>query len=243
MDILTVDKKYDKILVMDIDKYLYFIEDGLKEKFGLFKDILLEYNEKFNLTSLTEEKDIKYKHFLDSLAGESYFEKQSTVLEIGSGGGFPSIPLKILREDLSFTLIESTNKKCIYLKEVVDKMSLSEVRVINTRAEEAAKDINLREKFDAVCARAVARLNTLSEYCLPFLKVGGRFIAYKGEAEEEIKQAEKAIEILGGEIERVEKYSLPENSGERTLVIVRKIKKTPAVYPRGRGLERKKPII
>lgn len=222
------------------EKYLFEIQT---EKFEKFKELLLYYNEKFNLTSVTDEKGIKYKHFLDSVAGESYFSKGAKVIEIGSGGGFPSIPLKLLRDDLSFTLVESTAKKCAYLEEVIEKLALSGMKVMNLRAEEGAKQENLREKFDAVCARAVARLNTLAEYCLPFVKTGGVFIAYKGESAEELKEAERAVSVLGGKVEKVEKYSLPEGCGERSLIIIRKIKATPPAYPRGRGLERKKPIV
>lgn len=225
---------------MYLEKYLPQIKT---EKFENFKELLLYYNEKFNLTSVTDEKGVKYKHFLDSVAGESYFSKGASVLEIGSGGGFPSIPLKLLRDDLSFTLVESTAKKCAYLEEIIEKLSLSGMKVLNLRAEEGAKRENLREKFDAVCARAVARLNTLTEYCLPFVKIGGVFIAYKGESAEELQEAERAIELLGGKVEEVIKYSLPEGCGERSLIIVRKIKTTPPAYPRGRGLERKKPIV
>lgn len=222
------------------EKYLSEIQT---EKFEKFKELLLFYNEKFNLTSVTDEKGIKYKHFLDSVAGESYFSKGAKVIEIGSGGGFPSIPLKLLRDDLSFTLVESTAKKCVYLEEVIEKLALRGMKVMNLRAEEGAKQENLREKFDAVCARAVARLNTLAEYCLPFVKTGGVFIAYKGESAEELKEAERAVSVLGGKVEKVEKYSLPEGCGERSLIIIRKIKATPPAYPRGRGLERKKPIV
>lgn len=225
---------------MIAEKYLFEIQT---EKFQKFKELLLYYNEKFNLTSVTDEKGIKYKHFLDSVAGESYFSKGAKVIEIGSGGGFPSIPLKLLRDDLSFTLVESTAKKCAYLEEVIEKLALSGMKVMNLRAEEGAKQENLREKFDAVCARAVARLNTLAEYCLPFVKTGGVFIAYKGESAEEIKEAERAVSVLGGKVEKIEKYSLPEGCGERSLIIIRKIKATPPAYPRGRGLERKKPIL
>ena len=227
---------------MDLENYLSLIDGEYKEKFSAFKEILLNHNKICNLTSITDEKGVLYKHFLDSLAGEKFFPHNSEVIEIGSGGGFPSIPLKIIREDLKFTLVESTGKKCSYLEGVVDKLGLNCVQVKNIRAEEGAHDKFLREKFDIVCARAVARLNTLSEYCLPFIKVGGRFIAYKGDAAEEIKEAENAVKILGGEIEDIVTYSLPEDEGKRTLVVIRKINPTPLKYPRGQGKERKQPL-
>ena len=150
--------------------------------------------------------------------------------------------MKIIRDDLSFTLIESTGKKCEYLKTVVDKLGLKGVQVLNIRAEDGGKDHNLRESFDVATARAVARLNTLCEYCLPYVKVGGIFIAYKGDSDEEIKESRNAVKILGGEIEKVEKYDLPEDFGKRAVIVIKKVKPTPGKYPRGRGLERKKPL-
>lgn len=228
---------------MNTENYLNLINGEFKEKFDSFKDLLLYYNNnKFNLTAITGENEIYIKHFLDSVAGESYFMRKASVIEIGSGGGFPSIPLKIIRDDLSFVLVESTGKKCEYLKAVVDKMNLSCVQVLNARAEDVAKQVMHREKYDISVARAVARLNTLTEYCLPFVKIGGRFIAYKGDCAEEIKEAGKAVKVLGGEIEKVDEYTLP-NGEKRTLVVVRKIASTPAKYPRGQGKERKCPII
>ena len=182
------------------------------------------------------------KHFFDSIQPQKYFPKGAKVVEIGSGGGFPSVPLKIIRDDLSFTLIESTGKKCEYLRHVVDKLGFSGVQVLNIRAEDGGKDKNLREKFDVATARAVARLNTLCEYCLPFVKIGGRFIAYKGDADDEINESLNAIKTLGGEIEKIEKYDLPEGFGKRTVIVIKKVKSTPEKYPRGRGLERKKPL-
>lgn len=224
---------------MDLKRYEEIIRG---EKFELFKDLLLLYNNKFNLTAITDEKDIYIKHFLDCAAGDMFFEEGVSVLEVGSGGGFPSVPLKLLRDDLKFTLVESTGKKCEYLREVVDKLNLSCVQVVNARAEELAKNKNYREKFDACTARAVARLNTLCEYCLPFVKVGGSFIAYKGNCLEEVEEAKKAFSVLGGELERIEKYELP-NGESRSIVVVKKIKPTPEKYPRGQGRERKCPII
>ncbi len=227
---------------MDTQRYISLIQGEFGEKFALFAELLTEYNEKFNLTSVLDEKGIFYKHFLDSVLPESLFSEGARVAEIGSGGGFPSIPLKIIRKDLSFSLIESTGKKCVFLRTCVDKLGLDCVEVINSRAEELSVDKNYREKFDICCARAVARLNTLCEYCLPFVKTGGKFIAYKGEAGEEISECGNALKILGGEIERAVEYELPEGYGKRTAVVIRKIKSTPEKYPRGRGLERKRPL-
>ena len=213
-----------------------------KELLEKFRLLLLEYNQKYNLTAILEEKDVYYKHFLDSAAGVDLFSKGAHVAEIGSGAGFPSIVLKILRGDLSFDLIESVGKKCEFLQAVVDKLDLKNVHIYNLRAEDMARDKNFREKYDHATARAVARMNTLSEYCLPFVKVGGSFIAYKSGEMEEIKEAERAYKVLGGKCGDIIPYSLPEGYGERLLAVVNKVKTTPPKYPRGQGKERKQPL-
>ncbi len=213
-----------------------------RELFSAFRSLLLEYNEKYNLTTITEEKDMFYKHFLDSAMGAYLFKENARVAEIGSGAGFPSIVLKILRPDLSFDLFESVGKKCEFLNAVVDKLGFSGVRVYNLRAEACGKDKSFREKYDHATARAVARMNSLSEYCLPFVKTGGTFIAYKSGEQTEIKEAETAYKLLGGKLEQVIAYSLPEHYGERTLAVVKKLKPTPPKYPRGQGKERKNPL-
>lgn len=221
--------------------YINYLKKEKLEKFEEFKNLLLFWNEKFNLTSIKTDLEIEIKHFEDSIKGEEFFPKNSKVIEIGSGGGFPSIPLMILREDLCFNLVESTEKKCTFLKEVIKKLNLNG-EVFNKRAEELAKEVNFREKFDCVTARAVAKMNTLSEYCIPFLKKGGLFIAYKGEDNGEEELAKNAIKILGGKYEKKEKYILSENMGERTIHVIRKISETPLKYPRGNGKERSKPL-
>ena len=224
------------------EAYEYFENKDYIDKFENFREHLLEYNKKCNLTSITEKKEVYIKHFLDSVMPEKLFPLNSKVIEIGSGGGFPSIPLKIVRPDLDFTLVESTGKKCVYLEETIQKLGFEGVKVLNIRAEEGGRKQNLREKYDIAEARAVASLNTLCEYCMPFVKVGGLFIAYKSDAGEELENAKNAILTLGGEIEKVYSYSLPEDSGSRTAIVIKKIKSTPEKYPRGRGLERRKPL-
>ena len=163
-------------------------------------------------------------------------------MEIGSGAGFPSIVLKILRPDLKMSLLESVGKKCEFLHAVVDNFSLKGVHMYNVRAEDAARDSKFREKYDFVTARAVARMNTLCEYCLPFVKVGGRFIAYKSGDKTEIEEAKNAYNQLGGKVREIYEYSLPEGVGDRILAVVEKVKYTPARYPRGQGKERKNPL-
>ena len=225
-----------------LKKQGFSLTEETEKKLELFKDILKEYNGKFNLTSITDDEGIYEKHFADSLKGEEFFPVGASVMEIGSGGGFPSVPLKIVRPDLKFTLTEATEKKCSYLKIAGEKLGFDNFKVINGRAEELGRDESYREKFDIVTARAVARLNVLSEYCLPFVKTGGYFVAYKGDAEEEIKEALSAVEILGGKIENVKKFVLSEKSGIRNIVVIKKVKNTPFEYPRKNGAIRKSPL-
>ena len=225
-----------------LKKQLDIITGEKAKEFGIFRDLLLEYNEKYNLTTILEEREMLYKHFLDSCAGADLFKQNAKVAEIGSGAGFPSIVLKILRPDLSFDLFESVGKKCEFLQVVVDKLGLSNMHIYNLRAEDCAKDKKFRESYDHATARAVARMNTLSEYCLPFVKVGGSFIAYKSGNLEEIEEAESAYKVLGGKCVKTEKYELLDGFGERSLVVIEKVKPTPNRYPRGQGRERKNPL-
>ncbi len=162
------------------------------------------------------------------------------VIDIGSGGGFPALPLKIMKEDIHLTMLEATGKKCEFLKAVVKELELNNVTIINDRAELLAKNPAYREQFDCCTARAVARLNTLLEYCLPFVKVGGSFVAFKGDADQELIEAENAVNILGGEIVDNFKYEL--EGAKRALITIKKIKNTQKKYPRGNGKERKNPL-
>ena len=227
---------------METNVYEKIVFEEKREEYEKFRALLLEYNEKYNLTSITEEKDIYYKHFLDSVIGERFFKEGARVCEIGSGAGFPSIPLKIIRPDLKLDLFESVGKKCAFLQAVVDNFQFKDVHIYNIRAEEGAKSVEFREKYDHATARAVARMNTLSEYCLPFVKVGGSFIAYKSGDTTEIDEAKNAYKILGARLKGIETYALPENYGERSIAVIEKIKTTPMKYPRGQGKERKQPL-
>ena len=230
MEIRNINEIYEQEIVKN------------KEKLDAFRALLLEYNKKYNLTTILEEKDVYYKHFLDSAAGMDLFAQGARVAEIGSGAGFPSMVLKLLRDDLSFDLFESVGKKCEFLRAVVDKFHLKNVHIYNLRAEEGAKDLKFREKYDFVTARAVARMNTLCEYCLPFVKKGGKFIAYKSGDTTVIEEAQNAYKTLGGKLIDVIEYALPEDYGDRVLAIVEKVKPTPPRYPRGQGKERKNPL-
>ena len=206
-----------------------------------FESLLIEYNKMFNLTSITDSEQIYIKHFLDSIMGANYFTEGSKIIEIGSGGGFPSVPLKLYNKNLDFTLVEATAKKCRFLKVVKEEFKLDNFNVVCDRCEQLAKKENFREKFDIVTARAVARINTLLEYCIPFLKVGGRFIAFKTEDSEELSDAERVSRLLGATLEKTIPYSLP-NDNKRVLMIFKKIEKTSPKYPRGQGKERSKPL-
>ena len=230
MEVRDINEIYEKEIVKN------------KEKLDAFRALLLEYNQKYNLTTILEEKDVYYKHFLDSAAGMDLFTQGAHVAEIGSGAGFPSMVLKLLRDDLSFDLFESVGKKCEFLRAVVDNFALKNVHIYNLRAEDGAKDPKFRERYDFVTARAVARMNTLSEYCLPFVKKGGKFIAYKSGDTTEIEEAQNAYKTLGGKLINVIEYSLPEDYGDRVLAVVEKVNPTPPRYPRGQGKERKNPL-
>lgn len=214
------------------------LDEISEKKFEKYYELLNEYNGKFNLTAITEKADSYNKHFADSLAGVRFLSEGS-LIDVGSGGGFPGIPIAIVRSDIKVTLLDATEKKCEFLKTVADTLDLKNVTVICGRAEELAKD-KCREKFDFCTARAVARLNALSEYTLPFLKIGGRFICYKASADEELKQAENAIKILGGKTEEI--YKKEFSFGTREILVIKKIKPTPAAYPRQFSRIKKNPL-
>ncbi len=215
------------------------LSQNQQDLFEKYYSLLIEYNSRFNITAITEKNDVIVKHFVDSVLGCGKVCGQ-TLMDVGSGGGFPALPIKIMKPDIKLTLVEATGKKCEFLRAVVSELNLKDVNVINGRAEDLAKDKNYRQQYDNVTARAVARLNTLLEYCIPFVKVGGSFIAFKGDAEEEVKESGCACKILGGEIVDNFRYEL--DGAKRALITVKKVKDTPEKYPRGNGKERKNPL-
>ncbi len=221
------------------EKYSIEISQEKIDLLEKYYNLLLEYNKKFNLTAITEREEVIIKHFVDSLLGVDNITGNK-LIDIGSGGGFPAIPLKIFRPDTVLTMLDSTGKKCEFLNTVCRELQFKNAKAICARAEELAKDSSYRESFDVCTARAVARLNTLCEYCLPFVKVGGYFVAYKGDATEEVIEAENAVKVLGGKIEKVETFEL--EGAKRQIIVIKKIKNTPIKYPRGNGKERKKPL-
>ena len=208
------------------------------DKFEKYEQMLIETNKKFNLTSIDDPEEIRIKHFEDSLTIKSYINDRMKVLDIGSGAGFPGIPLRI-EKDFDLTLIDSVNKKVNFMNQVIEELDLKNTRAIHVRAEDFAKEH--REEFDMVISRAVANLSTLSEYALPFLKVGGIFIAMKGpKAEEEYEDAKNALKILSGELINIDSMDLHGNT--RKNILIKKVRSTKKKYPRDKNLPKKKPL-
>lgn len=230
-------------LQQNAEKINISIKEDKVIKFKKYMDLLLEWNKKINLTSITDEDDIILKHFIDSLTIEKYVDPKQSVIDIGTGAGFPGIPLKIMNDNVEVTLMDSLNKRINFLNEVIKKLDLKNITTIHSRAEDLAKDNNYRERYDVAVSRAVANLSTLSEYMLPFVKVGGKCICMKGSnIDEERKIAEKAINMLGGKIVNIENFKLANTDNERNIIIIEKIRKTDSKYPRKAGIPSKEPL-
>ena len=214
-------------------------------QFMIFYECLIEKNKVMNLTAITELHDVIIKHFLDSLALSRVcsLSQEDRVLDMGTGAGFPGIPLKIMYPDTEFVLADSLNKRILFLEEVIRGCSLKKIEAVHSRAEDLARDKSYRDSFSVCVSRAVASLPVLSEYCLPFVKTGGCFISYKsGNIDMEIEQSEHALKTLRGKTERCEKFTLPDTDAERSLVVIRKTGATPAAYPRKAGMPSKQPL-
>ena len=214
-------------------------------QFDVYYRLLVEWNNRMNLTAITAEGEVYLKHFFDSVTPAFYFPfaDVTSVADIGAGAGFPSLPLKICFPHLQVTIVDSLQKRISFLDHLVQELGLTGVTAVHARAEDAGQKPQLRESFDLVTGRAVARLNVLAEYCLPFVKVKGHFLAMKGaNITMELHEAEKAIKLLGGKTSRVESFALPGEAGERNLVIVEKVAATPKQYPRKAGIPAKKPL-
>ncbi len=215
------------------------------EKFEIYKNMIQEWNKKINITSITEDAEIYMKHFVDSIIVKKYFnmDKVDKMIDIGTGGGFPGIPLKIIYEEMEVTLLDSLKKRIIFLDEVVETLELEDVELIHGRAEDFGTDEEYREQYDLSISRAVAPLNILSEYCIPFVKVGGCFISMKsGDVDKEIEESVKALEILGGRVKETIKYQLPGTDISRSIIIIEKFRDTPDKDPRKAGKPTKKPL-
>jgi 16S rRNA (guanine527-N7)-methyltransferase len=220
-----------------IKDYKITLTENQYEQFQKYFELLAEWNEKMNLTAITDESGVALKHFADSLSLLNFVDipQNSSLADVGTGAGFPGIVLKIARPDIKLTLIDSLNKRLVFLNEVCSQLGI-DAELIHSRAEDGARDEKLRESFDFVASRAVARMNVLSEYCLPYVKVGGAFCAMKGaQANEEFKESLNANNTLGGKLEKKYFFELPENGGERAIAVVRKVKNTPQKYPRQSG--------
>ncbi len=207
-------------------------------------NLLVEWNKKMNLTAITDPQGVAVKHFADSLSVLDYVDipPNSKMIDVGTGAGFPGVVLKIVRPDIQLTLLDSLNKRLKFLQAVLDEEGL-EATLVHARAEDGGQDIELREGFDFAVSRAVARLGVLSEYCVPFVRLGGRFLAFKGKgADEEIADAKKAIQIMGGKILNTHSFELPCESGERAIVEIEKIAPTPEKYPRNSGKIKSNPL-
>lgn len=208
-----------------------FLDEVMLERFDIYARLLVEWNEKMNLTAITEPREIELKHFLDSLMLIKYYDLQnvSNAIDVGAGAGFPSMPILIYKPEIEFTLLDSLNKRLTFLSAVNSELGL-DAKLVHSRAEVSGQEENYREKFDLATARAVAPMNVLSEYCIPFVKEGGAFVALKG-SNDDVSEAGTAIEMLGGRLESNISYELG-GTEPRTIAVVRKISQTPTQYPR-----------
>ena len=226
------------------------ISDDQINCFEKYYELLIEKNKVMNLTAITDKEDVIVKHFIDSIALIPYLTDKGIninnklkIIDIGTGAGFPGLPLKIMMPDVKFTLLDSLNKRVSFLNEVIDELKLTGIEALHGRAEDYASDNKYREKYDICVSRAVANLSTLSEYCIPFVKEDGFFISYKaGDSEEEINNSKNAIKILGGKINKVEEFILPGTDASRVFVFIRKQELTDKKYPRKAGVPAKKPL-
>jgi 16S rRNA (guanine527-N7)-methyltransferase len=215
------------------------------EAYTKYFDLLIEWNQQVNLTAITQPDQVAVKHMIDSIScfDSSVFFAGARMIDVGTGAGFPGLPLKIFQSDLELTLLDSLNKRVKFLQCVVDELKLENTTVIHARAEEGARQKQYREQFDVAVSRAVARLTVLCEYCLPFVNIGGYFVALKGlQYAAEVDEAKRAIEILGGKLEKIVPVKLPGLDDVRAVLYIKKIKKTPTVYPRKAGTPEKSPL-
>ena len=235
-----------RIYVEQITEGQVLLTDAQLAQFEQYYDMLIEKNKVMNLTAITEREEVILKHFIDSLALAGYvkmWEKPYKIIDVGTGAGFPGIPLKIAFPELEITLMDSLNKRILFLQEVIDALGLKKVSAVHGRAEEMASNATHRQQYDLCVSRAVSNLAVLTEYCLPFVKKGGLFVSYKSaDSDAEIQEGKKAISILGGKLTSVDKFQLPDSDLRRALVCIKKVKDTPKKYPRKAGTPAKLPL-
>lgn len=215
------------------------------EKFIIYMKLLQEWNEKINLTAIVEDEEIIKKHFIDSIKAfkREELKNANTLIDVGTGAGFPGLPIAIMKDDINVTLLDSLNKRINFLNTVIDKLGLSNVTTIHSRAEDGARDSKLREKFDIATSRAVANMSVLSELCLPYVKIGGNFIALKGPSvDQEIKESQAAMKVLGGKLVDIYEVNIEDTELRHNLVVVKKIGACPKIYPRKAGSISKNPL-
>lgn len=235
-------EEFKKVFLEEANKNDIEVNDEQLENLYKYMTGIIDWNDKVNVTAITEERLFIVKHFVDSLVINQYLQGKESIIDIGTGGGFPGIPLKILNKEKRFTLIDSVNKKLNVIRDLTEKIGLEKLEIIHTRAEDLASKKEYRESYDVATTRAVSNLSTILEYMLPFIKVGGIAICMKGpNYKDELKEAQKAIELLGGKLEKIETFHV-EDEMERNIIIIKKVKNTPNKFPRGQGKPLKEPI-
>ena len=238
-----IKEEFEKEIIEYMEELEIKLSTEQAEMFFKYMNLLLEWNEKINLTAITDEEEVIVKHFVDSITISKYIPTGTSLIDVGTGAGFPGIPLGIIRNDLEIVLLDSLQKRINFLEVVIRELGLENIKTVHARAEEFGKNNKYREKFDVATSRAVANLSTLSEYLLPLVKVGGVVICMKGCAiEEELNNSKKAINVLGGKVTQVFEFNLPKTDIKRNIVLVDKVSKTPAKYPRKPGTPSKEPI-
>ncbi len=235
-----MDKEYFKRL---LNEFNIELNEEKLNKFEIYLNELIESNKQFNLTRIVDEKDVLEKHFLDSLIINKYINSKDKVIDIGSGAGFPGIPLKIFLDNINILMVDSVNKKVDFINKIINKLKLENALAIHDRAEDLAHNIEYREQYNVAVSRAVANMSTLAEYLIPFVKIGGKIIYIKGpNIEEELNNSKNAINILGGKVEEIYEYKLPNLEIVYNLIVIKKVKNTDNKYPRKAGTPNNSPI-